>query len=224
MKIKIFVATVLLFAMAPLAWSQGTYRYGANERADTWDFSIEVVYQGSESLSGEGGSSLKIDDDWGFGFNFGYNFTNHWALGFEMNFLDPRYHATAVSEDTGELKTFSHTSSMFNGLVKGTYNILKGPVTPFIDLSVGFTYIDSNVADRPPTTGCWWHPYWGYICNTYWSTYDETIFNYGGGLGVRWDVTRDIFLRASYNAMNAGTSNLSDPTFYSGRLEIGWSF
>lgn len=230
LKIKRIAVAILFLALAPLAWSQGAFRSGPNERAGEWNLSLEVLYLGSENLSGgsEPGqqvSSLGINDDWGFGFGFGYNFTNHLALSFDMNFLRPRYNATLVPEDPADgPETFSHHMDMFNGLVKGTYNLIDGPITPFVDLSAGFTYIDSNVADRPPTTGCWWDPWWGYICQTFTSTYSDTRFNYGGGVGIRWDINRDMFLRASYSIMKVDFGKTSDPEFGMGRLEIGWRY
>jgi opacity protein-like surface antigen len=228
--IKKIAVAVLLICMAPIAWSQGGSRFGSVERGGEWDISIGAVYMGSESVGGEGpegqpSSSLEIDDDWGFAFAFGYNFTNHWALSFDMSFLTPRYQATLIGDQPGDTpETFSHKMDMFSGLVRGTYHFLEGPITPFVDLSAGFTYIDSNVADRPPTTGCWWDPWWGYVCQTFVSTYSDTRFNYGGGLGLRWDINSDLFLRATYSVMKLDLSSSSDPTFGIGRIDIGWGF
>ena len=209
--------------MAQPVWSQGAFQFGPDERAGEWDISFLAIYLDSEDLAGEGGSSLGIRDDWGFGFNIGYNFTNHLALGFEMNFLNPSYDATVIPEDPAETPvTFSHKMDMFNGLLKGTYNLFSGPFTPFVDVSMGFTYVDSRVADGPPSTGCWWHPWYGFICSQFWNTYDDTRFNYGGGLGLRWDINRNMFLRATYSLMRVDVGNTSDPTFDMGRLEFGW--
>jgi hypothetical protein len=219
--IKKTIVAILLFTLAPLAWS--------NERTANWDMSLGVLYQGSESAGGGAppglqSSSLEIDDDWGFAFNFGYNFTSHWALSFDMSFLTPSYKATVVPDDPAvSPETVSHSMDMFSGVVRGTYNILSGPITPFVDLSAGFTYIDSNVVDRPPTTGCWWDPWWGYVCSSFVSTYSDTRFNYGGGLGVRWDLG-ELFLRATYSVVKIDFSNSDDPTFGVGRLDVGWTF
>lgn len=224
MLIKKIIVAVILIVFSTVAWSQGY------DRAQHWDLSIGALYMGSESIGGGGAqgqqsSSLEIDDDWGLGFTFGYNFTNHWALSFDLNFLTPRYQATLVPEDPADSpETFSHQMDMFSGLVRGTYNILQGPITPFIDLSAGFTYIDSNVADRPPTTGCWWDPWWGYVCQTFASTYNDTRFSYGGGFGVRWDIGSDMFFRATYSIMTLDMGNSSDPLLDIGRLDIGWRF
>ncbi len=220
MIINRLVIAILLMAMAPVAWSQGTFRYGSGERAERWDMSLEFIYLNSETVSAPGESSLAINDDYGFGFNFGYNFTNNWALGFEMNFLSPRYTLTNVPDDGSPTESFSHKMDMFNGMVKGTYNLIDGPITPFVDLSLGFSYLDSNVKDGP--SYCypdWW---WGWVC--YSNTADTTRLNYGGGLGVRWDISHDIFMRASYSVMMIDASNVSDPIFDMGRLEIGWRY
>lgn len=216
--------TVILIAMAPLAWSQGAFRYGSDERAGKWDFSLELIYQDSESLSGPDDLSLAINDDWGFGFNFAYNFTNHWALGFDMNWVSPKYTLSGTTrpppDGDGTFKTLRHQMDMFNGQLTGTYNLLEGPITPFANLSVGFSYLDSNIKDGPST--CYPDWYWGWVC--YSSSHDTTELNYGGGLGLRWDINRDMFLRASYSVMYLDISNTSDPMFGVGRMEVGWRF
>ena len=208
-------------AGSTVAATQATF---FDERAREWNLSLNTLFLASESYSGSNGSSLDIKDDWGIGFMVGYDFTNHFALGFEMNFLKPRYNLTIVPDEANPTPfTVSQKLTIFNGLLTGTYNILKGPVTPFIDLSAGWTHLDSNVVDQPPVTGCWWDPWWGYICQNFWSTYTDTSFSYGGGLGVRWDINRNIFLRASYDLLrlDAGSGS-SDPTLDMGRIEIGW--
>ena len=208
-------------AVAAVATSESAIR---DERAGEWNLSLQAIYLGSKSGSGSNGSSINIQDDWGLGFMVGYNFTNHFALSFEMNFLEPRYDYTFVPEDPNPTpQTISEKLTIFNGLLTGTYNVLEGPVTPFIDLSLGLTNLDSNVTQGLPTTGCWWDYWWGYVCQSWWSTYSDTSFSYGGALGVRWDISSAIFLRASYNLLRIDTgSSSSDPTLDMGRIEIGW--
>ena len=216
------IITIAMIAMSPLAWSQGSFRYGPDERAGEWNIALEAVYQGSESSSSGNGAGLNLRDDWGFGFMLNYNFTNHLALGFDMTFLEPRYDATYVPDDGTGPQTLSHKASIFHGQLKGTYNLLEGPLTPYVDVALGWSSVDSNVADGPPVTGCWWDPWWGYICRSYYSTYDDSNWTYGGGLGIRWDINRDVFMRTSYNVLqmdvsgpsDAGNSNLV-------RIEIG---
>jgi opacity protein-like surface antigen len=226
---KLIIA-IMMIAMSPSVWAQGTFRYGPDERAGEWNVSLAAVYQGEEGSSSTNGAGLKIKDDWGFGFNMDYNFTNHLALGFDMTFLKPRYEATYVpgSGDPpvpGEPVTVSHKASIFHGQLKGTYNLLAGPFTPYADVAFGWSHIDSNVADGPPITGCWWDPWWGWVCRSSFSTYDDSDWTYGGGLGVRWDVSRDMFVRVNYNVlrMDIGRSSGSGQ-FNTTRFEIGFRY
>jgi hypothetical protein len=230
---KIIVA-IMLIVVSPLAWSQGSYRFGNDERAGNWETALQLAYLSSESVSGSGGSGIDISDDWGIGIVFGYNFTNHLSAGFEMNYLTPRYDATFVPDDgmgnPGTPQTINHKLTIFNGQFKGTYNILKGPITPFVDVSLGWTYVDSNVTDGPPVTGCWWDPWWGYVCRNFYSTYNDTGFSYGGAVGMRWDMvqwqaTRNMFLRGSYGILKTDFGGGSgDPSLDMGRIEFGWLF
>lgn len=225
MKKQIVVIALLAIVASPLAWSQGAFRYGPDERAGEWNLSLMAAYQGEESVSGENGSGIKLKDDWGFGFAVGYNFNNHLALSGEFTFFDPNYDYTIVPDGPNPTpETFSHEASIFNAMMKGTYNILSGPITPFIDITLGWQSVDSNVASGPPATGCWWDPWWGYVCRNFWNTYSDSGMTYGAGIGLRWDVSRAMFLRASYSAMKADTGRSGDPTFDMGRLEVGWRY
>ena len=87
------------------------------------------------------------------------------------------------------------------------------------------SYFDSNVADGPPSTGCYWHPWWGYICNSYYSTFTETQFSYGVGGGLRYEFVGGMFLKASYNYWEMdGMGNSEDAGFTAARFEIGGIF
>ena len=231
---KLAVLPVVAVFFSSASWAQGAFRFGPDERAGEWNMSLEALYLASESVPGSlEGTGLDIKDDWGFGFMLAYNFNNHLALGFEMSFLDPRYNYTYIPDDDGDPstppsgnpETISHKASIFNGLFRGTWNLFKGPFTPFVDLQAGWRYIDSNVASSPPVTGCWWDPWWGYVCRQFWNTYSDTSFTYGAGLGLRWDVSRDMFLRAGWSWMEVDTgSSSSSPTFEMGRIEVGWRY
>ena len=65
-----FSFAILIFLAPAISMAQG-YNSG---RAQTWDFTIGGLYQQADVASGDGGSSLEVDDTWGFGFNIGYNY------------------------------------------------------------------------------------------------------------------------------------------------------
>lgn len=107
---------------------------------------------------------------------------------------------------------------MFNGI----FYFTEKPLAPFIQAGLGWTYIDSNVTDGPPSTGCWWDFWWGYVCSNFYSTYSSTDFAYGVGAGVRYDMVGNMFVKGSYTYTWVDSGAKVDQTFGQFRLELGW--
>mgnify|MGYP001820383796 FL=1 len=215
---KAFLAVALLVLPA-LASAQ-------MDRTGKWEWSIAAIYQDSADSGAEGDSGLDVDGELGLGFNFTYNFSNKLSLGADFEWVRPDFTATLISdEDPPQSTTINHTLTQFNGRFKGTWNMIEGPLTPYLELGLGWSYFDSNVADGPPITGCWWHPWWGYICSNYYSTFSGTEFTYGGALGLRYDMRGGMFWKLSVNhyILDIGGAG-ADPELNAARLEIGWSF
>lgn len=219
---KLVFAVLVLVAPA-LAYAQN---FGSTGRAQSWEFSIGGIYQEGDSSSGEGGSSLNVDGELGIAFNVGYNFNERLLLGADFDFIKPDYQAVLVDENNPlNTTTINHSWSQFNGRLKGTFNFMEGPFTPYVEAGIGWTYIDSNVVDGPPITGCWWHPWWGYICSNFYNTFSSTEFSYGAGLGLRYDFVGGSFIKGSYSLWKLDTGgSAADPELKSWRLEYGWRF
>jgi opacity protein-like surface antigen len=189
-----------------------------------YEWSIAAIYQNSESTGTVGGSSVDIDSDIGLGFSFNYLFNERFSLGADIEWLSPDYSATLI-DDIGGTTTINHKFSQFNGRIKGTFNMLEGPFTPYLEAGFGWTFVDSNVASGPPITGCWWHPWWGYICENYYNTFHETSFSYGGALGLRYQLRGGMILKLSYNNYEIdGSGEAPSPTLNAARFEIAWGF
>lgn len=209
----LFAAILLLPALA----SAQSYR-------NTTEWSVVGVYQESESTGTVGGSSLDIDDDIGLGFSFAYFVRPRLSLAVDLEWLSPDYVATILN-DQGTTSTINHELTQFNGRFKGAYHFMDGPFSPYVEAGLGWTYVDSNVADGPPITGCWWHPWWGYICDGYYDTFDETSFSYGGALGLRYRLRGGTVLKLSYNNWEIdGSGDAPDPTLNAIRLEVAWGY
>ena len=147
-------------------------------------------------------------------------------IGADVEWLRPDYTAVLVNDlDPTDVTVINHELSQFNGRIKGTFHFTDGPLTPYVEAGFGWTYIDSNVADGPPITGCWWHPWWGYVCSNYYSTFSSTEFSYGGALGLRYQLVGGTVLKLSVNhyVLDAG-SGKPDPELNAARLEIAWGF
>lgn len=196
------------------------------DRTDTWEWSIAGIYQDSADSGAAGGSSVDVDSAFGLGVNLSYNFSNRLSVGADFEWLRPDYTATIISDDVPpQQSTINYEFSQFNGRFKGTLNFLEGPLTPYVEAGLGWTYIDSNVADGPPVTGCWWNPWWGYICDNFYSTYSDTSFTYGGALGLRYQMRGGVVMKLSLNhyILDFG-SGKPDPSLDAARLEFGWAF
>jgi opacity protein-like surface antigen len=210
---------ILLIAIPCVSSAQG-------DRAGKWEASVSGVFQESKSIGSEGSSTLDIRSNEGYGINFAYNLSNKLALGLDLEFLKPGYTAVLVDETGLEDDiVINHKISQFNGRLKGTFNFIDGPFTPFVEAGLGWSYFDSNVADGPPIVGCWWHPWWGYICDGFYDTFNDTLFSYGAGAGLRYEFIGGMFIKASYNYWEMdGLGNANDSAFEAGRIEIGGLF
>lgn len=169
----------------------------AKKRIGTTEATFLANYFSGLEINGKGGSGVDVSDDVGWGFGLGYNLDNHWNVGFALDNNYSRYKATFVDED-GNDNQISHKLSTYSGQFNVQYNFSEGALTPYVQAGLGWTYLDSNIANSRPITTCWWDPWYGYICNTYASTYSENSFSYNTAVGVRWDFARTMFVRGSY--------------------------
>ncbi len=208
---------ILLVLLLPALASAQGFR-------NQWEWSVAAIYQDSESVGTVGGSNVQIDNDLGLGFSFAYLVNDRLSIGADIEWLSPDYVATLV-DDLGGTSIIDHEFSQFNGRIKGSFNLLEGPFTPYLEAGFGWTYVDSNVADGPPLVGCWWHPWWGYICDGYYNTFHETSFSYGGAIGLRYRLRGGTILKLSYNTYEIdGSGEAPDPTLSAARLEVAWGF
>jgi opacity protein-like surface antigen len=109
-------------------------------------------------------------------------------------------------------------------MLNATWHILAGPLTPYLSAGFGSTTVDSNIPSGPPGTYCWYYPYGGYYCGTYVSTYSETSFSYNAGAGIRWDFSRDMFMRFGAQQQWTDFSGTAEsyPSNTVWRLELGF--
>jgi hypothetical protein len=195
------------------------------DRTGDWEAGFHVATHSSVSLLGFGGVSMQVESNGGYGFTGAYNFSDHFALGLDASWRSPDYRATLVPDGPGPVRVFDATMDVARIHFKGIYYFLESNLTPFIELGYGWTRIDSNILEGPPITGCWWDPWWGYICQTAYTTYAETKPTQGAAFGVRWDSRGDIALRGSIGALKIdrgrGVENSSVDT---AQFDVLWRF
>lgn len=213
------------FALVLLA---GAATASAQDREGTWDVGFTLFDTSSEALAGQSGAGLRVDGDLGWGFTTNYNITNRLAVGGDFTWLSPDYTATTVIDNTFPIAdtTVSVDAELDVATLhlKGTFNFLDGDFTPYVEAGGGWTRVDSNIADGPPTTGCWWDPWWGYICTNFYDTYAETQTSWTYSVGLRWDASADFLVRASYGILEVDSNRSEDFEVDVLRVEFGWRF
>ena len=215
---------VFVFAVLALG-ANSAMAQRSSDRAGTWDFGVAMVDQSAETLDGQQSSTLDIAGRLGWNITALYNLNDHLAFGLDFGWNRPNYEATRIVEDTTLPDTIRSKLDMFSYEFKGAFHLIDGPLTPYVEASAGWTNMDSNIPDGPPTTGCWWDPWWGYICDSNYSTYSKTRFSYGGALGLRFDTPNGIGIKGSYGIKEIDTSNATESaSFEVWRLELLWQF
>jgi hypothetical protein len=196
--------------------------YNPPPRAGKWDFTVQTRYLDGQHIDGNGGSSADVNNTLGWGFGIGYNLTNNFELGMDIGWASANYRGTYVT-DTGTTGSLNGTMDTSTIALNFSYYFTKSAVSPFIMGGIGSTFIDSNIPNGPPSSGCWYDPLWGYMCNTYQPTYSTTNFTYNAGIGLRWDVAPGFYLRGIIGEQWVdGNSSTIDVTNY--RIDFGFTF
>jgi opacity protein-like surface antigen len=217
-----------LILLALLAFATSVHAQRFNQKRDyeglrdgTWEGSLLIGSQSSLDVSGEQGSSVAFDSDLAWGLTFGWNWTPHLNFNYRFLFVKPGYTATIVPEDPEiPVQTLQYSANRYSNQVNATYHFFRGPLTPYVQAGVGWSKLDSNVPNQAPSVGCWWDPWWGYICLSDWSTYDTSGFSYNLGLGLRWDVNGALFFKGAYNK-EFFSADRADFDFDTLTLEVG---
>ena len=208
-----------MLALAPAAFAQSA------DRAGTWETRLDIVYQNSSDWDFNGGTTADVDSDTSFLIGVGYHLSDNLELGGNVTFGQTDYTADIVGDQIGEIFSvegeYEYTSLIFDA----TWNFLPGAFSPFVSANAGWSWVDTNIATEPPQTGCWWDPWWGYVCTTFQDTKSIDGFAYGFDVGARYDFSDSIAAHLSYRMMWVDLDNADGTPDVDGfRLGIGWKF
>lgn len=220
MKSLLRMTVFLLAAVYAAGAAAQTY-----SRANKWEFTLQPQYTHSMSFSSGNGSGGQVDSSLGFGFGVAYNLNNHLSIGGEFTWGSAAYVATIAPADGTAATTSQGTLQSNTVRINTTWNILPGDFTPLIQAGIGSTYIDTNIPTAPPVNTCYWDPWWGYYCGTYYPTRTAYYVSYMLGVGARWEIDRSVFVRAMANRqwLQAGGS-LGTPWTDQYRIDLGFKF
>jgi opacity protein-like surface antigen len=211
------VVTLAVLAVAPAAQAQ--------DREGRWEFTLGTLYQLSTTLDVEPPNTAETDNDFGFEIGGAYNFTDNFAANLGLQWSGIGYDAVVFPEDSN-ITSISGSYDAFTLSANLVYNFTDNKLTPYIGAGIGWTWIDTNIPDGAPQTGCWWDPWWGYVCYTTYPTKTTDAFSYQATLGLRYTFDSDnTFMKLGYTSQWMdfdGTT--STPRFDVFTLDFGWIF
>ena len=219
MKLRLWMTCVAGLLVSQWAVADGS-------RAGTWESRLGVAFTNSADWDFEGGTTADIKSDENLRLGLGYHLTDNIELGGVFNFGQTDYEADIANgllagqffRVKGDL---DFTTLMFDG----TWNMLSGPFSPFIVGAIGWSWIDTNIATEPPQTGCWWDPWWGYVCSSWQNTRTIDGLTYQLGVGARYDFTDAFAVHASYRVTWIDFSQAKGTPDIDGfEISIGWKF
>ncbi len=216
MKGRILAVAVIAMVVANVAFAGRI-----TDRTERWDLSVETRYTSSKDFSGDNNTSLQLEDDLGWGFGFGYNINEKFNLGFLMTWRSINY--TAIYYD----ETDPSTELQYGGwldvgtfALMGQWNILPKTFTPYVNGGIGWSLIDTNiVADY--STGCWYDPWFGYVCSGYTSTYGTDLASFVAGAGIRIEPNETVFIQVGYEKGWLDSDNVDGFDMF--RVDLGFT-
>jgi opacity protein-like surface antigen len=181
-------------AQAPKTGPANANRWGTSE-----------FYLGGSYVSGgtnqleDAPVTLNFDDDWNFILGGGYNLNDNLYIGGEMSFASTSFTGIGEDPETGEESRLNQRLEQWGLLVGIEYNLLKGPITPYLSAGLGFTYMETDVPGGDLELICY-PGYWQWWCYYAYPIYSDWFFTYYAGAGIRWDVNDRTVVRLSYKS------------------------
>ncbi|NJD30300.1 MAG: outer membrane protein assembly factor BamD [Gammaproteobacteria bacterium] len=203
----------------------GGPKYSAAAREGRWEGRLGFVYQNSSSTDFKGGTTVDVASGLGFVGGVDYHFTDRLAAGVNLSYDNKSYKAKVAGDQEGEVYPIKGDLTTTSLMFDGSYNFLTGPFTPLVTAGLGWSSVDTNVATGPPDVGCWWSPWYGYICTAWQKTKTVSGFSYELGVGVRYDFNDYLAADGIYKMKWINFDNATGTPQYDGfQMNLGWKF
>ena len=219
MKWTLLIAGAVALVAAQSAVAQSAGREGS------WETSVGIVFQNSSDADFNGGTAAEFDSGTNFNLGFSYHYTDNLQVGVSFGLGQTDYEAEIAGDEPGESFRAKGDLDQMSFLVNGTYNFMSGPFSPFITGGLGWTWVDTNIATEPPEVGCWWDPWYGYICTSWQDTRTLDGLTYQVGVGARYDISDQLAVHGSYRISWIDFDQADGtPDFDGFELSVGWKF
>jgi outer membrane protein assembly factor BamD len=198
---------------------------GDAARENRWEARVGLAATNSTDVDFKGGTTAAIDSGTGFLLGVAYHYNAHLQFGSTFTFDQKDYTAEIAGDEPGESFQARGDLDTMTLMFDAAYNFLTGPLTPFVAGGIGWNWVDTNVASAPPEIGCWWHPWWGYVCTSFQDTRTIDGLAYELGLGMRYDFSDVLAADGSYRMRWVDYSNATEtPSFDGFQLNLVWKF
>ena len=198
---------------------------GGADRAGRWEARGGVAFQNSATTDFKGGTKVNVASSTGFVLGARYNFTDRLAAGASLSYDNRDYNADVAGDEPGEVFPVKGELTTTSLMVSGDYDFLAGRLTPFVTGGLGWTWVDTNIATEPPDIGCWWDPWWGYVCTAFQDTKTTSGFAYELGVGLRYDINEYLVADGLYKIKWIAFDNSQGTPSYDGfQINFGYKF
>jgi len=190
-----------------------------------WQARLGVNYQPTTEVDFDGGSTVEFNSSTSFLIGLGYELSKNFEIGANFTYDKRDYEASLAGDQQGERFAVEGDLESMGAMFDLSYYFLTGRIRPFIATGVGWNFVDTNIPTAPPQVGCWWNPWYGYICEDFQDTKSVDGFAYQVGAGVRYQVNPKFSVSGSYK-MNWVDFPKADgtPTFDAIQLILNWGF
>jgi outer membrane protein assembly factor BamD len=194
-------------------------------RSGRWEARAGLIFHNSSETDFEGGTTVEVDSGAGFVAGVNYNFNERLSAGASLSYDSKDYTAEAAGDEPGETFQIKGDLTTLSLMFDGTYNFLTGPLTPFVSAGLGWSSVDTDIVTGPPDVGCWWNPWYGYVCTSSQDTKSESGFAYEVGLGLRYDINDFLVADGLYKMKWVSFDNADGTPSYDGfQMNLGWKF
>lgn len=117
----------------------------AQSRGEGWEVGAQLVYQDSQDIAFKRGMAAALEDDVGLVVDIAYRFNERFEVEFCLAWNSIEYDVSVASVTVpglafaarGDLETFAPR-------VSANFNLLQGPLTPYVKAGIGWSFIDTN--------------------------------------------------------------------------------
>ena len=190
-----------------------------------WQTRLGANYQPTSNVDFDGGTTAEFNSSLGFLVGLGYDLSEHFEIGANFSFDERDFDANLAGDVPGEIFPVSGELDAMGVMFDLTYYFMRGRFTPFLTTGVGWNWVDTNIPTAPPQVGCWWDPWYGYICANFQDTKNVDGLSYQLGAGLRYRLNNSLSLNGSYRVNWVDFPKATDtPTFDGFQLILDWGF